>query len=54
MKEDGSRGEKVRRKKKGGELVSLLKYNGVISAAARESEGRGVSFKREVFLSVLN
>lgn len=32
--------------------MSLLKYNGVIRTG--ESEGRGVSFKREVFLSVLN
>ena len=32
--------------------LALLKYNGVISR--EENEGRGVSFKREVFLSVLN
>lgn len=36
-------------------LVGLLKYNGVIRRESVErTKGGGVSFKREVFLSVLN
>lgn len=38
VNEDDSNGEKARRKGEGGKLVSLLKYNVVIRAAARERE----------------